>query len=315
MGAIAIRGLDRETVRRLSRRSDAHGFLQLTVHVSLLCATGFLLWASRGHPWLAPALVVHGVVLSFLFCALHESIHRTAFASRWPNELVGWICGALLILPPEYFRFLHFAHHRFTQDPARDPELAQPSPSSALSYLWRVSGLPYWYDRLTATLRHALTGRVDETFVPSGKAALIVREARILWGCYLCVIAASLYFRRADALIYWVLPAILGQPFLRLFLLSEHIGCALTDDMFANTRTTYTNAAVLLLTWRMPYHAEHHCFPSVPFHALAKLNVLVGKRTQVTAPGYFTLHRSLLRQLYTARSADSRAHENDRQPQ
>ena len=94
-----------------------------------------------------------------------------------------------------------------------------------------------------------------------------------------------------------MLPAILGQPYLRLFLLAEHAGCALVDDMFANTRTTYTNAAVLLLTWRMPYHAEHHCFPSVPFHALARLNALIGERTQVRARGYFAVHRQLLRQV------------------
>jgi fatty acid desaturase len=298
--AIATRGLDRETVRRLSRRSDARGLLQLGFHVSMLCATGFLIWAARGHLWLAPALVLHGIVLSFLFCALHESIHRTAFASGWPNEVVAWVCGALLMLPPEYFRLFHFAHHRFTQDPARDPELAQPNPSTVASYLWRVSALPYWYDRVSVTLRHALTGRVTEPFVPPARAPLIAREARALWGCYLLVIAASVYFRRTDALIYWVLPAILGQPFLRVFLLSEHFGCDFSDDMFANTRTTHTNTALLLLAWRMPYHAEHHCFPSVPFHALVRLNALIGKRTQVTAPGYFALHRNLLRQFRRA---------------
>jgi len=298
--AIAIRGLDRETVRQLSRRSDTRGLLQLALHAGALCATGSLVWASRGHLWLAPALLLHGVVLSFLFCALHESIHRTAFASRWPNELLAWICAALLMLPREYFRLFHFAHHRFTQDPARDPELAQPRPSTVASYLWHVSGLPYWYDRITVTLRHALTGRVAEPFIAPAQSSLIIREARTLWGCYLCLIVASLYSRRADALIYWVLPAILGQPFLRLFLLAEHAGCALVDDMFANTRTTYTNAAVLLLAWRMPYHAEHHCFPSVPFHALVELNALVGERNQVTAPGYFAAHRRLLRQLRSA---------------
>lgn len=302
IGAIEIRSLDRETVRQLSQRSDARGFLQLAAHLGLLCATATLVFMSRGHPWLAPALVLHGIVLSFLFCALHETIHRTAFASRWANELVAWVCGAVLMLPPEYFRCFHYTHHRFTQDPARDPELAQPGPSTLRSYLWRVSGLPYWHDRLTVTLRHALTGRVTEAFIPATKAPLIVREARILWGCYLGVIALSLYAQRADALIYWVIPALLGQPFLRLFLMAEHIGCPLSDDMLANTRTTCTNGAVLLLAWRMPYHAEHHCVPSVPFHSLVKLNALVGSRVQVKAAGYLTLHRDLLRDFIAASS-------------
>ena len=297
--ALPIRGLDRDTVRQLSQRSDARGLLQLGVHVCLLLATGLLVWASRGHPWLVPAMVLHGIVLNFLFCALHECIHRTAFASPWANDVVASVCGALLLLPREFFRFFHFAHHRFTQDPARDPELAQPSPATLASYVWRASGLPNWHKRLTVTLRHALTGRVTEPFIPPAKRPMIVREARILVGLYLVVIAASLYLQRADALIYWVLPAVSGQPFLRLFLLSEHIGCAFSDDMLRNTRTTYTNAAVLLLTWRMPYHAEHHCFPSVPFHALARLNTLIGERVQVTASGYLALHRDLVRQFRT----------------
>src|SRR6266853_1589920 len=52
------------------------------------------------------------------------------------------------------------------------PVFAQPPPSTVVSYLWRVSGLPYWYDRLTVTLRHALTGRVAEPFVPSAQSSL-----------------------------------------------------------------------------------------------------------------------------------------------
>src|SRR5215471_6749084 len=102
--ALAGDGLARDTLRRLSRRSDTRGSLQLGLHVGLLCATGLIVWASRGHPWLVGALLLHGIVLCFLFCALHESIHRTAFASRVVNEAVAWVCGALLILPPNYFR-------------------------------------------------------------------------------------------------------------------------------------------------------------------------------------------------------------------
>lgn len=305
IGAIPISDIDRETVRRLSRLSDLHGFLQLTVHVGLLSATTFFVWASRGHPWFALALVLQGMVLVFLFCPLHETVHRTAFASRRVNDLVAWVCGALLMLPPEYFRLFHFAHHRFTQDTARDPELAQPAVASLNSHLWRISGLPYWLDRWSVTLRHALTGRVSESFVPPNKASLIVREARLLWACYAGVLVASLYLQRADALRYWVLPAVLGQPFLRLFLMAEHSGCPFNELMLANTRTTYTNAAVRLLTWQMSYHAEHHWLPSAPFHALRKVNSIIGSRVQVTARGYVALHRELWRRFMRGPGTDA----------
>ena len=295
--ALPIALLPRETIRALSRRSDARGALQLGAHLGLLVATGLLVWASRGRPWLAAALLLHGIVLAFLFCALHECIHGTAFATRALNDAVAWVCGALLVLPPNYFRLFHFAHHRFTQNRARDPELTVPAPATPAAYWWRVSGLPYWRERLQTTLRHALTGRVTEPFVPAARAAEVAREARILWGCYLAIAAVSLYLQRADALIYWIVPALLGQPFLRLFLLAEHTGCAFDHDMLANTRTTYTNRAVLLLTWRMPYHAEHHSFPSVPFHRLASVNALLPAQGRVTAPGYLAVHRALLRRL------------------
>jgi fatty acid desaturase len=178
--ALPIARLPREAIRGLSQRSNARGALQLGMHAGLLAMTALLVWASRGHVWLALALILHGIVLTFLFCALHECVHRTAFASRSLNDVVAGVCGALLILPPNYFRLFHFAHHRFTQNRSRDPELAVPP-----------------------------------------------RQARILWGCYFGIAAASVYLHSEAVLIYWVVPAILGQPFLRLFLLAEHTGLRL----------------------------------------------------------------------------------------
>ncbi len=299
--AVPITRLGREAIRELSRRSDARGAVQLAGHITVLALTTVLVWASRGQAWLAAALLAQGAVLSFLFCALHECSHRTAFASRVLNDAVASLCGALLLLPPEYFRLFHYAHHRFTQDPARDPELAVARPASPGAYWWHISGIPYWRERLQTTLHHALTGRVREAFVPAARAPAVVREARILWFCYLAAGVGSIYLQSTAVLLYWIAPALLGQPFLRLFLLAEHCGCALDADMLTNTRTTYTNAAVRWLSWRMPYHAEHHSFPSVPFHALATLNASLPARGRVTSPGYVSLHRALLRQLYEAR--------------
>lgn len=136
--------LDRDILRGLSKRSDLRGLRQLGLHAALLAATGSLVFASRGRPWLVPAMVLHGIAVDFLFCALHESIHRTAFASRPLNATVAWIAGAALMLPPEFFRAFHFAHHRHTQDPDQDPELARPPPATHQSYLWHLTGLPNW---------------------------------------------------------------------------------------------------------------------------------------------------------------------------
>jgi fatty acid desaturase len=188
--------LDRESIQRLSQRSNRRGLIQLAAHLCLIAASGTLVWASLRTNWLVPAMFVYGVVLSFLFCALHESVHRTAFASRGLNGLVAAICGAVLLLPSGYFRLFHFAHHRHTQDAARDPELALPHPATLKAYLWRASGLPNWGKRLTVTLRHAVTGRVPEPFVPQAKQGAIVREARLLWSVYVGVLVLSLVLRR-----------------------------------------------------------------------------------------------------------------------
>jgi fatty acid desaturase len=209
----------------------------------------------------------------------------------------------LLLLPPQFFRQFHFAHHRFTQNPSRDPELAQPAPDTMRSYLWRASGLPNWQRRLTVTLRHALTGQVPEPFVPARMRKGVVREARIVWIGYVLVLLVSLMLRRADALIYWIFPLLAGQPCLRLFLMAEHTGCVLSDNMLANTRTTTTNGALRLLSWQMSYHVEHHCFPSVPFHSLARVNLAIRDRVEVVAPGYLAVHRKLLRQFRQLRAA------------
>ena len=142
------------------------------------------------------------------------------------------------LLPPHAFRFFHFAHHRHTQDPARDPELALMQPDDLGRYLLRVTGLPYWRERIATLLRHAFTGRVAQPFVTARMRPAVVREARLLLLSYAGIAAASVALGSWAAGLYWVAPALLGQPALRLYLLTEHGGCPLVPDMLRNSRTT-----------------------------------------------------------------------------
>jgi len=239
-------------------------------------------------------MLVHGIVLVFLFTPLHECIHRTAFRTRALNETVAFVIGLVLLLPREYFRAFHFAHHRFTQDPARDPELAAPKPANVRQWLWQASGLPYWIAEARLIAGHALGHAPEPFYKDERQRRAVIREARIAVAAYLAVLVLSLLAHDPVALLYWVVPALLGQPALRLYLMAEHGLCPLTPDMLENTRTTYTNGAVRFLAWNMPYHAEHHAYPAVPFHRLPEVNLALAPRLKVTAPGYIAVQRQIL---------------------
>jgi len=290
--AVASAG-ERRALLRLATRSDRRGLAQLALHLSALLSTGSALALARGSLWLVPALLLHGLVLIFLFAPLHETIHRTAFRSRRINDVVAFACGAVLLLPPEYFRAFHFAHHRHTQDPERDPELRSPKPASLGSYLWQVSGMPYWGERITTTIRHAL-GRVREPFVARHLRPQIVREARRLLALYALLALASILARSDALLVLWIVPALLGQPFLRMYLLAEHTLCPLVPEMLRNSRTTRSVALIRRLAWNMPYHAEHHAHPALPFHALPAAHALLKERVAIQAPGYLSVQRQIL---------------------
>ncbi|MEM1299415.1 MAG: fatty acid desaturase, partial [Pseudomonadota bacterium] len=81
-------------------------------------------------------------------------------------------------------------------------------------------------------------------------------------------------------------PMLLGGPFLRAYLLAEHTFCPHVSNMLANTRTTFTNKLVRWLAWNMPYHAEHHAYPAVPFHKLPQFHALTRAHLGETQDGY-----------------------------
>ncbi len=282
-----------ELPAELFERSDEKGLARLALHLVILVCTASLLAFSSGTFWFVPAIVLHGVVLIFLFCPLHECIHSTAFKSRWLNDAVASVCGFLLLLPREYFRAFHLEHHRYTQDPVRDPELSVKKPENIGQYLLYLSGLSNWRERAGTLVRHA-RGEVGERFISKSKREMIVREARLHLGLYALAALVSLATQSGLLLLYWIVPVLLGQPFLRAFLLAEHSGCPLVKDMLVNTRTTVTHSAVRLLTWNMPYHAEHHAWAAVPFHQLPRVHLKARDRIVHLANGYVAVHRSFL---------------------
>ena len=286
--------LDSPSLKALNTRSDTKGLTHLCSHLLVLGALVLLISVIPFSPWLVPALTVYGGLLIFLFAPLHECIHRTAFRARWLNDSTALLTGAVLLLPPGYFREFHFAHHRHTQDAETDPELASAKPDSFSKYVWFISGVPYWRERITTILRHA-GGRVTEPYIAPRKRAAIIREARLYLALYCAAIAASAVAGSLTIALYWLVPALLGQPALRLFLMAEHSGCPRIKDMLKNSRTTRSNAFVRWFAWNMSYHAEHHAYPAIPYHALPATHQLLASTIETKSSSYLEVNWKIFR--------------------
>jgi fatty acid desaturase len=280
---------DRAALKAMSVRSDAKGLGQLARHVGLIAATGALVLFTRDTAFVWPATALHGVVVVFLFCAVHESIHRTAFASPRLNALVANVCGFIVVLPPVWFRAFHLAHHRHTQIPGEDPELEHKRADTWSRYLIHVSGLPYWWSACSGLITRA-AGRVPDRFMAEHLKPDATREARLFLAGYLALALGSIAFGTTVLLTYWIVPLMLGQPALRLYLLAEHGLCPFVGDPFENTRTTLTTRFVRLIAWNMPYHSEHHAFMAVPFHALPQVHDRFAGRIKESEDGYIAFN-------------------------
>ena len=77
-------------------------------------------------------------------------------------------------------------------------------------------------------------------------------------------------------------------------LIVEHTGCSFDRNGLTNTRTTLAGAPIRLLMWNMPFHAEHHLYPSVPFHQLPALHRQVRDQLHHLAPSYVAANREVM---------------------
>lgn len=278
-----VAGLTPEQRRELTAKSDRAGLLHLAGHLGVIAALCLLILLRVPFWWVL--MLPLGVAQVMLFTLNHEAIHRTVFASRWLNDWIARLCGVLLVLPPEWFRFFHFEHHRHTQDPERDPELAGKAPQTVWEYIRHVSGIPLWIASFKVVVGNAL-GRNQDGFVPASGRSKVQREAQILLLIYAVLVLVSVALQSLALLWLWVVPVILGQPFLRLYLMAEHGRCAFVANMFENSRTTFTGPIIRFFAWNMPFHAEHHAFPTVPFHKLPALHSMTAQHLRVTSEGY-----------------------------
>ena len=302
--------LTRDQMAQFSRRSNVIGLVYLIGHFGLIGVTGWLLWLATPTWWAAPALLLHGVVISYLFSPVHECSHYTAFKSRTLNEAAFWLCCVVYIVAPYWFRYFHLSHHRYTMIRDKDPEIIMLFDSVG-NWLRYVSGYAFWWRNIWRILRHATLGPDagdvrGAMYVPKQKHPLLVREARILLAVYATIVCVAIWAGVGWWLLWlWIVPRLVGEPVQRMLRVAEHTGCDESPEIMDNTRTTLTWAPVRWLGWQMPFHVEHHLFPNVPFHSLPAVHEQIAQHIpRVEDKGYIRGQLSIVRAL----SAGAREH-------
>jgi fatty acid desaturase len=303
--ALAEGKLSRAELRALMQRSDALALRHLGLWLIVLAATTTLVTLTWDSWLLWPAMFLHGIVLVHHFSLQHECVHYTVFRTRWLNDLAGQICGLIIILPHRFFRYEHCDHHTYTQLHGEDPEMI-PIPQSLGRYLWYISAIPYWRNKITEVLRHA-SGRLNSTekgFIPKEEHAAVYRDARLMLAVYAAILAAMAATGWWGLIWYWLIPLLLGEPVMRFIRMTEHVGRPTVAQMQENTRTNLVSLPWRFLGWNMNYHAEHHYVASVPFHALPALHDKLKDHVHVEKDGYWGAHRDILRQVLSRRGSD-----------
>ena len=179
----------------------------------------------------------------------------------------------------------------------RDPELDDPKPTDLRIYLLELIGW-YWWTGKLQTHWSIARGRVaGYGFLNENTRPDVVRSVRLQLLVYAVAIAVSFALWRPLFVTYWLLPVALGQPLLRAILLAEHTGCSEDANGLTNTRTTLTMAPVRALMWNMPFHAEHHLYPSIPFHQLPTAHQRIRESLANIAPSYVAANRSVIRSI------------------
>lgn len=278
--------LDKETLRRLTRRSDLKGLLQCGGFMALTALTAGASVYAWFHLPLAVFLLilfVHGTVFVFYSNGFHELTHGTMFRTKALNAVFLRVFSFLGWNNHVHYKASHMRHHLYTLHPPDDLEVVLPIRLMMRSFLLSavVDPISLWA-AVGGAARLAL-GRLEG---PWDRALFTesdpVQRLRLFTWARITLLGHTVIIAVSAVTGFWLLAVLTtGARFYGgwlSFLLNntQHIG--LQDnvaDFRLCTRTVILNPVCRFLYFHMNYHAEHHMYASVPCYNLGRLRMAI----------------------------------------
>ena len=187
--------VSREELKPFVRRTDRHALTHLIIHMAAIGGSGVLVYLTLSTGWVAPAMLLHAILMVNIYSPIHEGSHGTPYRTRWLNEAVYRFLSLIYVQPPLYFRYRHAAHHTHTQIRGWYPDFPVREKPRRLDYLWYVSAIPFWMRNIEWLVRNAL-GNIDPAdyyFLPKDEFPRLHREARVYLAIYAAIAAVAIY--------------------------------------------------------------------------------------------------------------------------
>ena len=129
----------------------------LTAAVVAAFVATLALFASGSLPaWGACLLVAALTYMSYtpLHEAAHGNIHGNNDRHKWVNDLCGYLVAPIIAIPYASHRIEHFTHHRFTNQPDKDPDfIISGMQTGPLGFL--AAGLRFQWVQNTFVVQHS----------------------------------------------------------------------------------------------------------------------------------------------------------------
>lgn len=281
--------MDRETIRELSERSNAHGLIRVLLFVGSLVATAALaIAASRIHWLLAiPCLYAYWFLYGFWVALGHELQHKMVFRKSWErlSEFIYFWVQVFMWNSPRYARISHRLHHRYTMVRGVDPETDWPE---VITSKWLrkflisqllcifIIGAPFKLLQDIKIQIARIMGQKDRMMRDqcSDKDNRRIRfESAAILAIHVAIAIAAIYFQSIWPILLVTLAWQIGAPIESLWHNTEHIGRVYNvNDQRLATRSVKVSPLVRLLYGGLDDHVDHHLFPSVPSMNLPKLH-------------------------------------------
>lgn len=221
------------------------------------------LWVISGGLPIIAGLALMSVLTYVAYTALHDAAHGSICGShrqlRWLNELVGYMCAWVLMIPLTAHRHEHLAHHRNTNQESDPDRVVADMNKSPLHAAWAAMQI------IAGQYRYYLANRWGKG--PRSQDLYFCLEILLALAPRLAFVAAGYW---VEGLVLFGLAGVFGVALLMyLFAYVVHAPHAAVGR-YVDTSTFIVpgrlGKLVSLLWGYQNYHSIHHLFPRVPFY-------------------------------------------------